>query len=158
QRNELETAAAFLGLAASPFIGEEMLERSQQEGAEFALFWIDGPKVILLQQPSEEFLGQILGFVGLIAASANESVQGVPIRAAQVFQRRIDLGRTALARSQHDCPMSRREGNPLVMSGSFIHALKHEPDAGKRQSWSMEWWSGGPLLHHPTTLGFSART
>ena len=87
-----------------------MAQRRQQEGAEAALLPVGLGQPVLLQQPREELLRQVLGIVGLIAAAADVGVEGIPIGLAESGQRRLGAGRVAARRRQHHRPMRRDEG------------------------------------------------
>ena len=60
KRHDYFPAAAFLGPASVPLIGQEMLHRGQKERAEIAFLTINVRQPILHQQPGEELLGQVL--------------------------------------------------------------------------------------------------
>src|SRR6185369_9370176 len=129
--DHLVLAAPLFGLSLPPFIRQEMLQGSEQEGTELSLFGVDGAEVILFQHPGEEFLGQILRFVDLVTAVANESVEGIPVGAAEILQGSLGLRGVTLAGSQYHGPLGGGEGNLLTIGGSRAHALSMNASRAK---------------------------
>src|SRR5689334_3044981 len=72
-------------LAFAPFIGQEMIKRNQQECPETALFRGNRVEPLLMQQPREELLRQILRAVMVMSPAAHVSVEGVPISPAKLL-------------------------------------------------------------------------
>ena len=98
-------AAAFLGAGAVPFVRQEPLQRHNEEGAEAALLPRGRFQVILLQQPGEELLGQVLGVGRAVPLPAHVGIQGIPVGAAKRFERRGGLRRILPARRQDHRPV-----------------------------------------------------
>jgi hypothetical protein len=87
QREMFRAAPALLGLRAVPFVGEEVLQRGEQEGAELAAFGGEAFEVVLLQKAGEERLHEILRVLLRLPLPAHEGVERIPIRLAQLGQR-----------------------------------------------------------------------
>ena len=85
--NELMRAAAFQGAAFVPFVRQKMRERGEEERAKFSLLSVGFLESVLLEQPGEESLREVLGFVRIRAAPPNKSVNGIPITAAEDLER-----------------------------------------------------------------------
>src|SRR6266699_6730430 len=101
-----------------------MFQRSQKEKAEFALGAVHRGEILFLQQAGEERLRQILGLRCRVAPASNEDVEGIPVTAAQLFQRFLGQRRGRLTRQQHDAPM--RGGKlPSASSGSLLQRGLH---------------------------------
>src|SRR5262245_22382674 len=107
--DELKLAAALPRLRAVPFVGEEMFERRQQEGAELAALAPGVPQVILLQEPDEETLCQVFGFRRRVASSSQKSVNRRPVGAEQFRQSLLGFGRRTPPGGQHQAPLRRSE-------------------------------------------------
>ena len=60
----------------------EVLERRQQERTEPAFLAVHGFQIILLQQPGEKLLRQILRILPALALAADEGVERWPVSAA----------------------------------------------------------------------------
>jgi hypothetical protein len=60
KRLEQETPAAFDCFGAMPFIGQKMIQRHEEEGSEPASVTVCLRQPSAIQQPPEEFLGQVL--------------------------------------------------------------------------------------------------
>src|SRR5438093_12758032 len=86
-----------------------MFTGRQQEGAELALFPIHRGEEVLLQQPGEELLRQVLGLVGRMALAADESVKWIPIGAAQAGKGLFRLRRAPILGGDDEAPMGGRE-------------------------------------------------
>jgi len=82
ERNGNSSPATFQRLLAVPLIGKEMFDRSQQERTEPATVAVGIFEVVLLDQPGEKLLCQVLGFVRIVTVSANERVHRMPVRLA----------------------------------------------------------------------------
>src|SRR5207249_11246788 len=82
ERERRHAAAALLALCAVPLVGEEMLQRGQQEGAELALLTAEPFEVIPFEESGEEALRQVLGVLAPVAVPANVGVKRIPISAA----------------------------------------------------------------------------
>src|SRR5947209_5838058 len=67
-------AASLLRGRLVPFIGQKVLERGEQEGAEAALVWMHTSEVVTGQQPGEKTLREVLRIVRAVAAPAHVDV------------------------------------------------------------------------------------
>jgi hypothetical protein len=83
---DAEVTAAFEGALVVVVVGEEVVERGEEEGTEFTFGGVDGFKRIGLEEAGEEFLGEIFGEVGGVAAAAEVGVKGRPIEAGEFFE------------------------------------------------------------------------
>ena len=102
-------AAAFLGSGFVPLVGQKTFEHHQQEGAELALCPGDGMQIVLVQQPREELLGEVLGIGRAVALAADVGVKRMPIGAAEGFEGRGRLRGWLLARREHHRPVRGQE-------------------------------------------------
>ena len=91
ERNVFPATAALQPPRLVPFVGEEVCERRQQIGAEPSALAVSLRDVVLLQQPGEERLREILRVMRAVSFAANEGVEGIPVRAAQFGQCGIGL-------------------------------------------------------------------
>ena len=107
--DELRVAAAFLGLLLVAFVGEEVLQRHEQEGAELPLLPLHAAQGVLLHQVQHEALGQILSVRRRFPLSPQISIERKPIRAAERGEGFVGLRGGVLARQQHDAPQRRRK-------------------------------------------------
>src|SRR5882757_3704173 len=97
--------AAFLRAKLIPFIGEEMLERSEQEGTEPSTFRVGPFEVIAFEKAGEKLLGQILGVLRPPAQPPHMDIERIPIGAAQGREGCRSLWRVALAGLKHYTPV-----------------------------------------------------
>ena len=67
-------------------VGEEVLEGAEQVKSEFTLLAIGEGEVLLLDQPSEKSLSQVLCVMGVATAAAEVGVERIPVSAAELFQ------------------------------------------------------------------------
>lgn len=79
-------AAAFFAVGFAPFVDEEVVEGFEEEGAEFAAVAGDRGEDFFLEQAREEFLGEVLGVGGGVAAVADVGVEGIPVTLAKFGQ------------------------------------------------------------------------
>ena len=79
-------AASFRSASVVPLIGEEMIDRSQQEGPEFAFFLADAVQGVGPQQAEEKALGQVLGVVRAIALASDTTVKRQPVGPTEFFE------------------------------------------------------------------------
>ena len=79
-------APALAGLLAIALVGEVVLKRVQEKGAELPLLGGDARQEVPPQQAREEPLGQVLGLVGRMPAPADVGVERIPVRGAEVGQ------------------------------------------------------------------------
>ncbi len=85
---ELESAsisASHFG-ARIPFVGEEVCERRQQTGAEPPALAVSLRDVVLLQQPGEERLREILRVMRAVSFAPDERVERISASPAQFGQ------------------------------------------------------------------------
>ena len=61
---------AFKPCVAKVFIGQKILQRREQKGTETTPFATGQGKVIFLEQPGEEFLGEVLGVFRRMTSAA----------------------------------------------------------------------------------------
>ena len=109
QGQELAAAPAFESLRVRAGIGQEVLERCQQESAESAPVRI-GPGIqAILQHVSEERLGKILGIAGRVATTPHERVNRRPVAAAEVGQRAFGDLTAGIAGFHHQTPVGGNE-------------------------------------------------
>jgi len=125
QKDRRLAAAALLRPRLVALIGQEMVENREQERTEFALLMPKVGEVVFLQQPSEELLGQILGFFWAVALSSNVGVERSPVRAAEFLQRVGCSRRLGIARCQHDAPMGRGEPLSIMCRGISWPGVSH---------------------------------
>ena len=92
-----------------PFIGDKVVERGQQERTKPTLFPIGFLNRTPLQKLSEESLGQILGVMLSITATAQIRVKWIPINTAEPVQRHAGAWPIGLTGRQDDAPMGRGE-------------------------------------------------
>src|SRR5262249_14511142 len=82
------TAATFRSVGRVAFVRKKVPERSQKESPKLAFSGIDSLEITPFQKAHEKRLGEILRVGFIMAFAANESVDGIPICAAKLFQRR----------------------------------------------------------------------
>ena len=95
------TATLFLRL------GQRWLNSPEQERAEATFLWLRGGERFARKQIGEEGLRQILRLVRVVAVPSDESVNRIPVSAAEPFQGSVGLRRRAGACRQHDAPVRR---------------------------------------------------
>ena len=119
-------AAALLRGRAVPRVGQEVLHRRQQPGAEPPAVGVGVGQVVLLDQAGEEPLREVERLVGVIAPAAHEGVQRVPVQAAKLAQGLARLGRGGLAGGGDESPAGGREvagaGERRVQGGVRIRS------------------------------------
>src|SRR5262249_2887277 len=89
---------------------------------------------VFLQEADEEFLRQVLGILGGMATAADEGVERIPVRLAQLLQRLSRLGRGAVARRQHQAPPGGAEALRRTAGIKSGFGAAHE--TGR---WSVRW-------------------
>src|SRR6185503_4658584 len=82
ERDFVYLATALLARAFLPFIGEEMLDRGEQERTEAALVAVYVLQIMLREEQLEESLRQILGVMRAVALAADECVERIPVGTA----------------------------------------------------------------------------
>src|ERR1043166_2738080 len=103
-------ASSFAGACPLPFVREKILERSQQKRPEFPPFLPGQLHNVLLQEPREERLSQVLGILRVVAQQTHVGIERVPINATELLQRLLGAGRRRVGGAEHDAPM--RGGKP----------------------------------------------
>lgn len=78
-----EAAAAFLRALAVLFVGDEVFQRGQDEGAKAAFGGVGAVEVAAFQEAEEELLGEVLGLIGRGAAAAQVGVERIPVASAE---------------------------------------------------------------------------
>ncbi len=71
-------------------------------------------KAAMLQQTGKKGLGQVLGIGGRVALLAEKGVQGWPVGATKLFQRRDAIRQMRLAGFDHQTPLCQRKGGDSV--------------------------------------------
>src|SRR5262245_24743050 len=102
-------ASAFQRPSAITLIGQKVAKASQQERAELALFPLHLAEVILLQEPGEERLSQVLRILGILPLAAHVSIERIPIGATEFLQSFLSTRFDAVGSVEHDSPVSRRK-------------------------------------------------
>src|SRR5688572_8371952 len=82
----LHSAAAFLPGGLVEFVGEEMFQRGEKEGAELASFSTESFEVVLLEEALEECLHQVFSVFFRVTAPADIRIERVPVGLAQLGQ------------------------------------------------------------------------
>ncbi len=119
-------AAAFLAAGFVPFIGEKVLERGEEEGAETAFFGAEAVEVITFEETGEETLSEILGILAGVAAAADVGVERIPIDAAEFGEGFFGLGRGTVAGGDDGRPVCsgegvvRRRGGSCLVGGQLV--------------------------------------
>lgn len=114
--NDLFAAAALERLRAVVFVGEEVLQGTEEESPQAAFFAVGAGEGILFEQVNEEGLRQVLRVRGGVAAASQERVQRRPVGLAKIRQRGLrGDGRLALHGEQDHAPMRRLEGGSALL-------------------------------------------
>src|SRR5262249_24238592 len=108
-RDNRLAAAPLLSTVPVTLVGQEVLAAGEQEGAELPPRRVGVVQKVLLQEPGEELLGQLLGPVGGTDLPAEVGVERIPVAAAEAGQGLARLGGRAIAGLQHDAPVRRGE-------------------------------------------------
>lgn len=99
------SAAAFLGMATVPLIGEVMVDGREEIGSEAAAVGPHGGELFLADEGEEDFLDDILGRRGVMSGAADKGVGRIPIGSEKGRHGRLCFGRTAGSRELDDTPM-----------------------------------------------------
>ena len=83
ERERRHAGAALLASGAVTLIGEKVLQRGEQEGAELPLLAAQPFEVVPGEEPGEKALRQIFGILARVAVPTNVGVKRIPISAAQ---------------------------------------------------------------------------
>ena len=105
---------------------QEMFQRRQQHRSEFAAFAGNRSQPVLLDQPREKILRQVLCLVRGLSAPADEGVDGGPVSLVERPERRL-TGRAILpGRLQHDRPVRALETRRLrTRRAGFVRLSNH---------------------------------
>ena len=109
ERENLAPAAPLLSIRAVPYVGHVVIERGEQEGAELAFLPLDALNGSPFEQLSKKSLGQVLRVLLAVAASLQICVNGIPVSAAEFFERFNSLWRINPACGEYDAPVRRGE-------------------------------------------------
>ena len=101
KRDRCAATTTFLRLCLVPFLGQEVLERSDQKRSKSPTFGIGIREIVFFQQPLEERLRQVLRFVDVSDATPDVRIERRPVRPAQLFKCSIRLGVTTLSGGEH---------------------------------------------------------
>ena len=82
-----------------------MFQPDEQERAKFAALRVSHAQMFAFQEPGEELLGQILSVVRIMRLPPDEGVEGIPIGAAQLLQRRLRSGCRTVTGGHDHAPM-----------------------------------------------------
>jgi len=96
---------ALLGVGKGAGVGEVVLHRGEEEGAEAAPGRGEAGEGVELEEPGEEALRQVLGIVRGMALAADESVERIPISLAQTGEGFLDADGIRAACGEDDGPM-----------------------------------------------------
>jgi len=124
QLHEGDAPATFPSLGTMTIVRQEMLHGTVEIRAEATALGIRAGKPILLDEPRQKGLRQILSIARGIATAAHEDVQGVPISPAELLERMTTLGTAgAIGLSHHhQTPVRRGELSGTVSSG-ILHTV-----------------------------------
>jgi len=122
ERQRRGGAAALVRLLPVPLVGGIVLQRGEQERAETPALAIRRLDVVLFEQLGEEPLNQVFGLLLRIPAPAQVGVQRVPVRLAQVGERRARVGVLRIARGDDQCPLRSFKAQRVPPSVSRLRA------------------------------------
>src|SRR5580704_8227939 len=95
-------------------MGQEMVQRAEQEAAEPATLRVDPAQGAFLQQVDEEILRQVLRVLAAVAAAADEGVNRIAIKTIELLQSSAGF-RVAVSRGGgHQSPLGRAEVGPAA--------------------------------------------
>src|SRR5262249_36048609 len=89
QREKTLASAPLPRLRPCPFACQQVFHRVQQERSKPRPGRFELGQQVPLKQPLKKALGQVLSILGRIAPAPDERVKGVPVRTAQLLQRRL---------------------------------------------------------------------
>src|SRR6185437_13161628 len=78
--------AALGGVGFVVFVGGEVFEAGEEEGAEFSLCLVDGGEGVFFEEAGEEALDEVFGFGGVVAVAAEPGVEGEPVGLCEVVE------------------------------------------------------------------------
>jgi urease accessory protein UreF len=136
-----------------------MLQRGEEEGAEFAFAAINVGQVIFIEQAREEGLGEILRVVRIRALPPNEGVKRIPIGLAKILEGALGLFGGA-ARIEDDSPMRGHELDAAIEARFFVDlrhsaAVRREEFRKNRRGWLWEDFPFALRRTRGTVAGFS---
>src|SRR5262249_3567231 len=134
ERQRLASAASFPCLGPLVLLGQEVLEGRQQKRPEPAALPVRLLEVVLLQQPAEELLGQVLSVRGVGQPPPGVRIEGVPVQPAEGCQGGLRLGRIPLCRRHDDTPA--RAGEPPVRELGRIAHGRGEPRRNRQPGYA----------------------
>ena len=150
QGNGWAPATSLLCGGRVALVGDEVLQRGQQERSEASTFPIEVTEIVLLEHVREESLCQVLGFVVRVPEAAHVRVDRIPARTAENRQClvRARSGRSAGRVDQRDASCRERCAARLippwraiiVADPNLTPNLTPNPDPGSRgpaSGWSM---------------------
>src|SRR5262249_31756718 len=79
ERNNECLPTALLAMSTAPFVGHEIVQRPQKEGAEFSPGLIYPTKMVFIDELREKLLGEVLRFVRTVTFPADVSVNRIPV-------------------------------------------------------------------------------
>lgn len=106
-------------MGTRPFVGEEVFQAGEQEGAKPARCRLDVGERIALEKLAEEFLGQVFRFVRGRALAADERIQGIPVGRTQSLEGVVGRGAIVAPRRHDVRPVG---GGEVVAALKWIHA------------------------------------
>ena len=108
-RDRDPAAAAFDGPLPVVVPGQVVRAAGHQERAKPSPLRLQPAEVVAFQQFGEEALDQVLRRLRVVALAPDEGIEGIPVVAAESFQRRAGLGCGGVARLEDPAPAGRRE-------------------------------------------------
>ena len=103
--NERDAPAALGRFGPVPFVGQEMVDGDHEERTELAFAPVHLRQVVLVQQPEEELLREVLRVVRLVTPLPHVGIERVPVGAAELFQGFLRAGRRVVPGRKHDAPV-----------------------------------------------------
>src|SRR4051794_12555866 len=91
-----------------------MFDRGQQESPEASAIAIGQPKILFLENSSEEFLCQVLRVMWTVPTPADVGIERIPVRAAQNLKGDSSLRTVDFAGLQHDTPVGGQKSPALT--------------------------------------------
>ncbi len=120
-RHDLVSPTPLEGVGAVVGIGQIVLERAEQEGAQLALLAISAVKRVLREQVREEPLHQVLRVGGRVTTAAHERVEGWPVRLTKVAQGPLGgHGRLTFHGLHHHAPVRGMKRRAARLQGAWI--------------------------------------
>src|SRR5947207_12978280 len=101
-----------------------MLHRREQERPEPPAFAPGRGDIVLLEEPREKVLCEVLRPLCVVAAPADECIERIPIRLAEPFQRRATVLRTLRRAGDDAPPRGKKPPVPVATTRAFRHRLR----------------------------------